>query len=259
MENYLEQTSNALELYDLSKNNNFNKESPNDIFFQTISDNKKTVKNINDEIFQDDSPTNYITKKIPKNKINIENIIFVAYLDSKLNLETLVSKYKNSKGNSTNKNHFILKIKEPKADVYIYKTGKIICKGAKSKENLLKVVKNINDLISELGYKIYLNNFNIIEIEGTIDVKFSIKLNSLYYNLLKKNKAKQISYEPEIYSGLIYHMNLPKITLIIYSSGIIKFFGAKNREDIYNVWEKIYPLLAKSKIDMEKNFKKKHI
>ena len=252
MENYLEQTSNALELYDLSKNNNVNKESPNDIFFQTISDNKKVVKNINAEIVQDDGPTNYITKKIPKNKINIENIIFAAYLDSKLNLEVLVSKYKNSKGNSINKNHFIIKIKEPKAEVYIYKTGKIICKGAKSKENLLKLQKNITDLISELGYKIYLNNFNIIEIEGTIDVKFSIKLNSLYYNLLKKNKAEQISYEPEIYSGLIYHMNLPKIILIIYSSGIIKFYGAKNREDIYNVWEKIYPLLAKSKIDTEK-------
>ena len=51
------------------------------------------------------------------------------------------------------------------------------------------------------------------------------------------------SYEPELFPGLIYRMIKPKIVLLIFVSGKIVLTGAKVREEIYQAFEMIYPVL----------------
>ena len=46
-------------------------------------------------------------------------------------------------------------------------------------------------------------------------------------------------YEPEIFPGLIYRMEKPKITVLIFNSGKINFVGAKKQEDITEAYKKI--------------------
>ncbi|EFX63104.1 hypothetical protein DAPPUDRAFT_335934, partial [Daphnia pulex] len=57
------------------------------------------------------------------------------------------------------------------------------------------------------------------------------------------------SYEAEIFPGLIYKMKQPKLVLLIFCSGKIVLTGAKVRQDIYDGFTNIYPIL--------RNFKKK--
>jgi len=52
------------------------------------------------------------------------------------------------------------------------------------------------------------------------------------------------SYEPELFPGLIYRMVQPKIVLLIFVSGKIVLTGAKIREEIYEAFENIYPVLT---------------
>ncbi|KAI7101703.1 hypothetical protein KC352_g37643 [Hortaea werneckii] len=52
------------------------------------------------------------------------------------------------------------------------------------------------------------------------------------------------SYEPELFPGLIYRMMKPKIVLLIFVSGKIVLTGAKVREEIYQAFELIYPVLS---------------
>lgn len=51
------------------------------------------------------------------------------------------------------------------------------------------------------------------------------------------------SYEPELFPGLIYRMASPKIVLLIFVSGKIVLTGAKERVQIYEAFENIYPVL----------------
>ena len=58
------------------------------------------------------------------------------------------------------------------------------------------------------------------------------------------------SYEPELFPGLIYRMvkPRPRIVLLIFLSGKVALTGAKVRQEIYEAFDNIYPIL--------KNFKK---
>ena len=53
--------------------------------------------------------------------------------------------------------------------------------------------------------------------------------------------------DPEKLPDLIYHMLEPEIVLLIFVSGKIVLTGAKERQEIYNAFKKIYPVLHKFK------------
>jgi hypothetical protein len=74
---------------------------------------------------------------------------------------------------------------------------------------------------------------------GSCDVKFPIRLEGLAWS-----HGHFAQYEPELFPGLIYRMQLPKIVLLIFVSGKIVLTGGKNREDIYKAFENIYPVLT---------------
>lgn len=81
-------------------------------------------------------------------------------------------------------------------------------------------------------------------IVGSCDVKFPVRLEGLAYA-----HGHFSSYEPELFPGLIYRMASPKIVLLIFVSGKIVLTGAKVvaltqfRQDIYQAFENIYPVL----------------
>jgi len=50
-------------------------------------------------------------------------------------------------------------------------------------------------------------------------------------------------YDPELFPGLIFRMEKPKVVLLIFASGKIVLTGAKKREEIYDAYDRILPLL----------------
>ena len=73
---------------------------------------------------------------------------------------------------------------------------------------------------------------------GSCDVKFPIRLEGLSCRHVNFS-----SYEPELFPGLIYRMMKPKIVLLIFVSGKIVLTGAKVREEIYQAFEMMVPVL----------------
>ena len=76
-----------------------------------------------------------------------------------------------------------------------------------------------------------LTEFKIQNIVASCDVGFSIKLEALQEE--HKMKIAKCHYEPELFPGLIYKMESPKIVLLIFTSGKIVLAGAKTRKDVY--------------------------
>ena len=89
-----------------------------------------------------------------------------------------------------------------------------------------------------------LSSLKIQNIVASCDVGFSIKLEALKET---QEKFSRCHYEPELFPGLIYKMENPKVVLLIFTSGKIVLAGAKSRQQIYQAYTKIYPVLFKFK------------
>ena len=58
-------------------------------------------------------------------------------------------------------------------------------------------------------------------------------------------------YEPELFPGLIFRMEVPKLVLLIFASGKIVLTGAKKRKEINDAYNAILPYLRSHRKDTE--------
>ena len=131
-----------------------------------------------------------------------------------------------------------MRIREPKTTALIFASGKMVVTGAKSEDDSKLASRKYARIIQKLGFNAKFTDFKIQNIVGSCDIKFPIRLEGL-----ASRHHQFSSYEPELFPGLIYRMIKPKIVLLIFVSGKIVLTGAKVREEIYQAFEMIYPVL----------------
>lgn len=134
-----------------------------------------------------------------------------------------------------------MRIREPKTTALIFASGKMVVTGAKSEDDSKLASRKYARIIQKLGFNAKFTDFKIQNIVGSCDIKFPIRLEGL-----ASRHHNFSSYEPELFPGLIYRMIKPKIVLLIFVSGKIVLTGAKVREEIYQAFEMIYPVLQGS-------------
>ncbi len=172
-------------------------------------------------------------------KPKLQNIVSTVNLKCKLDLREIALKARNAEYNPKRFAAVIMRIREPKTTALIFASGKMVCTGARSEEDSKKAARNYAKIIQKLGNEVRFTEFTIQNIVGSCDVKFPIRLEGL----AASDNSKFCSYEPEMFPGLIYRMHNPKIVLLIFVSGKIVLTGAKNRDDIYNAFNIILPIL----------------
>ena len=236
---------------------------------QNILDNhnillqKEKNNEANNSFVKEDKSTNLCTNENKMPQPQIVNIVSMVNLRVPLNLKLIALKCRNSEYNPSRINAVIMRIKEPKAAALIFNSGIIIVLGARDKERSKQAAKIFAKQIKNLGYEVKFSDFKIVNIVATCDLGFPIKLTQLNIKInymLSKNKSTNdedekspCHYEPEVFPGLIYHMTKPELTLLIFQSGKMNFVGAKNKDDIYEALQKIYPLLCKFKNEIVMN------
>ena len=247
-----------IQYYSSSSNQEYEKdesEIPNE-----LNDNKNNKKEENKEIIKENetvktqADTALLNPEIPN--LRIVNVVSMVDLGCQLNLSDIAKSCKNSEYNPVRLNAVIMRIKEPKSVALIFNSGKMVCAGAKneadSKTAARKFAKTVKKLVNEVIFK----NFRIINMVATCDFKFRVhltKLNSeISYKLRKtlnsKELEKKISYEPQIFPGLIYHMDKPKLAVLVFSSGKVNFVGIKKKDDAFEALKNIQPFIQKYKI-----------
>ncbi|PRQ33596.1 putative TATA-box binding protein [Rosa chinensis] len=110
----------------------------------------------------------------------------------------------------------IMRVRDPKATVLIFASGKMVC-SAKSEELSQLAARKCARTILKMGFNAKFKDFKIQNIVANCDVRFPIRL-----------------------EGLRYHVNEPKITLLVFASGKVVITGAKCREDLHKAFELIY-------------------
>lgn len=215
-----------------------------------ITETKATTNKANSDIKIEAIPTP-----------TIENIVSTAKLNCDLKLKEIAIQEVNTQYNPKRFSGLIMRIKEPKATSLIFSNGKIIVLGAKTEEDSFKACKKIGKIIGSLNYTVKLTDFKIQNIVGSCDSKLTINLYRLSNNIKEHIGESRVAFEPEIFPGLIYRLipyksqnnecneSLSNIVLLIFNSGKIVICGAKKRNQIYEAFKKVYPLLYQAKID----------
>uniref|UniRef100_A0A7S3GIM2 TATA-box-binding protein n=1 Tax=Palpitomonas bilix TaxID=652834 RepID=A0A7S3GIM2_9EUKA len=171
----------------------------------------------------------------------IQNVVATCNLGNKLKLQELSKRAKNTEYKPKRFAAVVMRIRDPKTTALIFSSGKMVCTGAKTEENSRYAARKYANMINKLdmeGVKITLSDFKIQNMVASCNVEFSIMLEKLAVD-----HSSFCVYEPEVFPGLVYKMNSPKIVLLIFVSGKIVLTGAKSRAQIYEAFEKIYDVL----------------
>ncbi|XP_062824728.1 TATA box-binding protein-like 2 isoform X2 [Anolis carolinensis] len=180
------------------------------------------------------TPTSESSGIVPQ----LQNIVATVNLACKLDLKNIALHARNAEYNPKRFAAVIMRIREPRTTALIFSSGKMVCTGAKSEEQSRLAARKYARVVQKLGFPAKFLDFKIQNMVGSCDVKFSIRLEGLVLT-----HQQFSSYEPELFPGLIYRMVKPRIVLLIFVSGKVVLTGAKDRSEIYEAFENIYPIL----------------
>lgn len=170
---------------------------------------------------------------------------------------------RNSEYNPARFTGLIMRIHNPRATALIFRSGKLVCTGARSEQDSLLAAKKFARIIQKLGFsvseillfwlkmikslltnntfvflQVRFSGFKIQNIVATCDLKFPIKLE--YLNHLHGQFS---SYEPELYPGLTYRMLKPRVVLLIFVNGKVVLTGKierNNKQHLIDIIKKVY-------------------
>jgi transcription initiation factor TFIID TATA-box-binding protein len=185
-----------------------------------------------------------IGSAIPEGIVPIlQNIVATVNLDCELDLKMIALSARNAEYNPKRFAAVIMRIKDPKTTALIFRSGKMVITGAKTEEKARIASRTYAKILAKLGdppyaQKIKYKDFKIQNIVASCDVKFPIRLEALYLD-----HQRFSTYESELFPGLIYRMVKPKVVLLIFVSGKLVVTGAKLRQEIFEAFENIYPVL----------------
>ena len=174
----------------------------------------------------------------------LQNIVATVNLCCKLDLRKIAQGARNAEYNPKRFAAVIMRIREPRTTALVFSSGKLVITGARSEDGAKLAARKYARVIQKLSFPAKFAEFKIQNMVGSCDVKFPIRLEGLMLM-----HGQFCSYEPELFPGLIYRMVKPRIVLLIFVSGKVVITGAKTREEIYQGFNNIYPIL--------KSFKKK--
>ena len=130
----------------------------------------------------------------------------------------------------------IYRLKEPKTATLLFRSGKVVCTGAKSLEQVKMAIDKVTKQIEKAG--IHIKTEPKIEVQNIVassDLGQKINLNAIAITL----GLERVEYEPEQFPGLVYRLDVPKVVLLLFGSGKLVCTGARKPQDVEDAVDKI--------------------
>jgi len=173
--------------------------------------------------------------------VKIENIVASITIGKPIPIANLLEKNEEIEYEPEQFPGLVYRMKQPKAAALIFNSGKIICTGSRSMEDLQRAVRKILQLLRSAGVNARNPKINIENVVGSTKFKGEIDLNELAWEL------ENSEYEPEQFPGLVYRKDKPKVAFLIFRSGKVICTGGKSIEEVKREIKNLYNMLKKSK------------
>lgn len=166
--------------------------------------------------------------------IRVENIVASASLGVEVPLEKIVSKMEGMEYEPEQFPGLVYRMTDPKAAALIFGSGKIVCTGARSLDDVKEVFRKVVLIVKKSGAKVPKEyKFQVENIVSSAKLESKLNLDEIAFNL------ENSEYEPEQFPGLVYRMTEPKVAFLLFGSGKIVITGARSVRDVNIAVEKV--------------------
>lgn len=162
-------------------------------------------------------------------RYRIENMVASTDVGRELDLTRLAIALKDVEYEPENFPGLIYRLEDPKITILLFRTGKVVITGAKSLEQVNAAADAVASIIREAGFPISkVPKGEVQNIVASADLGQEINLNVTLMAL----GLERVEYEPEVFPGLVYRMEEPKVVILLFSSGKLVCTGARNSQDV---------------------------
>ncbi len=163
-----------------------------------------------------------------ESSIKIENVVASTKLAEEFDLTVIESEFEGAEYNKQKFPGLVYRVSDPKAAFLVFTSGKVVCTGAKNVDDVHTVIGNMAKKLNSIGIKTLDDpQITVQNIVASADLHTILNLNAIAIGLGLEN----IEYEPEQFPGLVYRIDVPKVVVLIFSSGKLVVTGGKSPED----------------------------
>ena len=172
----------------------------------------------------------------PRDTVEIVNVVASTGIGQEINLKQATLALEGADYDPKRFPGLVYRTKDPKTAALIFRSGKIVCTGAKSIDDVYKGLENVFQSLRNIG----------IDVKGTPEIKVqNIVASADLHSVLNLNAVatglglENIEYEPEQFPGLVYRISDPKVVVLLFGSGKLVVTGGKKPEDAANAVDRI--------------------
>ena len=162
-----------------------------------------------------------------KSNLQVQNIVATASLGKDVSLTKLAKSQSNTEYNPEQFPGLVLRIKKPKSAVLVFSSGNLVCTGTKSVAQVKEVVAQVIKQLAKIGVRITAKpKVTVQNIVASGSIELDLNLNILALEL------QNTEYEPEQFPGLVYKLDKPTATFLLFSNGKLVCTGTKNKQEL---------------------------
>ncbi len=169
-------------------------------------------------------------------RIKIENVVASTSLGRELDLPEVAKSLEGSEYDPGQFPGLVFRLKSPKAATLLFRSGKVVCTGARSLEEVRLALDHLVNELGAAGVAVRKKpEITVQNIVASADLGSAINLNALALSL----GLEKVEYEPEQFPGLVYRLDSPKVVMLLFGSGKMVCTGARKVEDVEQAVERI--------------------
>jgi len=166
--------------------------------------------------------------------LRVQNIVATTSLEKKISLTKLARTQPNTEYNPDTFPGLVLRVKEPKSAVLVFSSGNLVCTGTKSISQVKEVVRKVIKQLKKIGVNVTITpKITVQNIVASSAIDLDLNLNTLSLEL------ENTEYEPEQFPGLVYKLDEPNATFLLFSNGKLVCTGTKNKAQLKDSMEQL--------------------
>ena len=178
-----------------------------------------------------------------KPMISVVNVVASASVDQKMDLNEITKTFPDVEYHPYVFPGLVFRLTKPKTATLIFRTGKMVCTGAKSEELAITAVNTVVQKLRKA--KIKIKKDAIISVQNIVS---SISLGGKIHLEKSARTLPRSMYEPEQFPGLIHRMLDPKTVILVFASGKLVCTGAKKETEVYRSVHNLHSLLEEKNL-----------
>lgn len=177
-------------------------------------------------------------------EFTVENVVMVGSFSEGMDLGVACLKLDGSKCDLKRFIGISFKLKSPLANFLLFKNGRFVCTGTKTKT---KAEEAVADLLSLLKAEGLVSNQCTFEC-GIKNIVASVNMAGASVSLEQFTSEFDTLYEPDKFPESVYKMGESKATFLVYLTGKMVCLGVTSEEDAKKAVKEFYGQLVEEKV-----------